>query len=43
MKFKDRLSRFCFNYLKSLAESYGASEVVKGDVKKEAMQEIART
>ncbi|MEM0118665.1 MAG: recombinase family protein [Conexivisphaerales archaeon] len=44
VKFNDRLSRFGFNYLKSLAESYCASvEVVKGDVKKEAMQEIART
>ncbi|MDG6921532.1 MAG: IS607 family transposase [Nitrososphaerota archaeon] len=42
VEFKDRLSRFGFNYLKSLAESYGASvEVVNGDVKKEdAMREL---
>ena len=38
---KDRLSRFGFDYLKSLAESYSASvEVVNGDVKKDAMQEL---
>jgi putative resolvase len=38
---KDRLSRFGFNYLKALAESYSASvEVVNGDVKKGAMQEL---
>ncbi len=44
VEFKDRLSRFGFNYLSSLAESYGASvEVVNGDMKKDAMQEIART
>ena len=36
VEFKDRLSRFSFNYLKSLAESYGASvEVVNGDVSEE--------
>ena len=41
MEFKDRLSRFGFNYLKALAESYSASvEVVNGDVKKDAMQEL---
>jgi len=41
VEFKDRLSRFSFNYLKSLAESYCASvEVVNGDVKKDAMQEL---
>jgi putative resolvase len=41
VEFKDRLSRFGFNYLKALAESYGASvEVVNGDVKKDAMQEL---
>ena len=38
---KDRLSRFGFDYLKSLAESYAAGvEVVNGDVKKDAMQEL---
>lgn len=41
VEFKDRLSRFGFNYLKSLAESYGANvEVMNGDVKKDAMQEL---
>jgi putative resolvase len=36
VEFKDRLSRFSFNYLKSLAESYCASvEVVNGDVSEE--------
>lgn len=41
VEFKDRLSRFGFNYLSKLAESYGASvEVVNGDVKKDAMQEL---
>jgi putative resolvase len=41
VEFKDRLSRFGFNYLKALAESYGASvEAVNGDVKKDAMQEL---
>jgi putative resolvase len=41
VEFKDRLSRFGFNYLKALAESYSASvEVVNGDVKKDAMQEL---
>ena len=41
VEFKDRLSRFGFNYLKSLAESYGASvEVMNGDVRKDAMQEL---
>jgi putative resolvase len=36
VEFKDRLSRFGFNYLKSLAESYCASvEVVNGDVSEE--------
>lgn len=41
VEFKDRLSRFGFNYLKSLAENYGASmEVVDGDVKKDEMQEL---
>jgi putative resolvase len=41
VEFKDRLSRFGFNYLKTLAESYGASvEVMNGDIKKDAMQEL---
>ncbi len=41
VEFKDRLSRFGFNYLSRRAESYGASvEMVNGVVKKDAMQEL---
>ncbi|MDG6900527.1 MAG: IS607 family transposase [Nitrososphaerota archaeon] len=41
VEFSDRLSRFGFNYLARLAESYDASvEVVNGDAKKDAMQEL---
>jgi putative resolvase len=41
VEFKDRLSRFGFNYLRDLAESYGGDvEIVNGDVKKDAMQEV---
>jgi len=41
VEFKDRLSRFGFNYLTQLAQSVGATvEVVNGDVKKDAMQEL---
>ena len=41
VEFKDRLTRFGFNYLARLVESYGGGvEVVENDVKKDAMQEL---
>jgi excisionase family DNA binding protein len=41
VEFKDRLTRFGFNYLARLIESYGGRvEVVESDVKKDAMQEL---
>lgn len=41
VEFKDRLTRFGFNYLARLVESYGGRvEVVEDDVKKDVMQEL---
>jgi len=41
VEYKDRLTRFGFNYLDMLCQSHGARiECVHGDIKKDAMQEL---